>query len=325
MYRTFVLCMSLLMSLTLSQVLSAEQFRVLSSWDNSYEPVEQILGGFLERLEEESGGEITSSVSGPETFPPFEQLDPVSRGLMDMLFTNGAYHYNDTAVAMSLDSLIGGPDKLRESGIWDYVDEQYQERGLKLIAVFYDMNGYAIMLREAIDPDNGLQGRRIRGTPIYHPVIEALGASPVVLSASEIYPALERGVVDGAAWPTVGPVGMRLYEVADYMLRPSFGQVGHEVFMDLDRWNSLDQETRDLISRVAEEYEKEAVEKFNDIVAVEEATLGKEGVSTTELNEKQQVQVDKAWFQGAMDLAQQQSPEAVKRIRELAADAGMAP
>jgi len=325
MCRKFALCVSLFMGLTMSQMLSAEQFRVLSSWDDSYEYVGQILGGFLERLEEESGGEITSSVSGPETFSPFEQLDPVSRGLMDMLFTNGAYHYNDTAVAMSLDSLIGGPEKLRESGIWDYVDEQYQERGLKLIAVFYDMNGYAIMLREAIDPDNGLQGRRIRGTPIYHPVIETLGASPVVLSASEIYPALERGVVDGAAWPTVGPVGMRLYEVTDYMLRPSFGQVGHEVFMDLDRWNSLDQETRDLISRVAEEYEKEAIEKANEIVAVEEATLEKEGVTITELNEKQKAQVDKAWFQGAMDLAQQQSPEAVKRIRELAADAGMAP
>lgn len=321
----FALCVSLFIGLTMSQMLSAEQFRVLSSWDDSYEPVGQILGGFLDRLEEESGGEITSSVSGPETFPPFEQLDPVSRGLMDMVFTNGAYHYNDTAVAMSLDSLIGGPDKLRKSGIWDYVDEQYQERGLKLIAVLYDMNGYAIMLREPIDPDNALQGRRIRGTPIYHPVIEALGASPVVLPGSEIYPALERGVVDGAAWPTVGPVGMRLFEVADYMLRPSFGQVGHEVFMGLDRWNSLDQETRDLISRVAEEYEKEAVEKFNDIVAVEESTLEKEGVSITELNDQQQIQVDKAWFQGAMDLAQQQSPEAVKRIRELAADAGMAP
>ena len=161
MCRKFALCMSMVMSLTLSQALAAEQFRVLSSWDNSYEPVGQILGGFLERLEEESNGEITSRVSGPETFPPFEQLDPVSRGLMDMLFTNGAYHYNDTAVAMSLDSLIGGPDKLRESGIWDHVDESYQERGLKLIAVLYDMNGYAIMLREALDPDNGLKGRRI--------------------------------------------------------------------------------------------------------------------------------------------------------------------
>lgn len=325
MLRKFSLPLSVLACLSLGQVTSAEQFRVLSSWDSSYAPVENILGGFLESLESESGGEITTRVSGPETFPPFEQLDPVSRGLMDFLFTNGAYHYNDTAVAMSLDALIGSPEKLRESGIWDYADSHYQERGLKLIAVLYDMNGYAIMLRDPLDAEAGLEGRRIRGTPIYHTVIEALNASPVVLPGSEIYPALERGVIDGAAWPTVGPVGMRLFEVADYMLRPSFGQVGHEVFMGLDRWNSLDQETQDLISRVAEEYEQEAVNRFNELVAIEESILADEGVTITELNDAQQALVDEAWFQGAMDLAEQQSPTAVRRIRELAAEAGMAP
>lgn len=325
MLRKFSLPLSVLACLSFGQVASAEQFRVLSSWDSSYAPVENILGGFLESLESESGGEITTRVSGPETFPPFEQLDPVSRGLMDFLFTNGAYHYNDTAVAMSLDALVGSPEKLRESGIWDYADAHYQERGLKLIAVLYDMNGYAIMLRDALDAETGLEGRRIRGTPIYHTVIEALNASPVVLPGSEIYPALERGVIDGAAWPTVGPVGMRLFEVADYMMRPSFGQVGHEVFMGLDRWNSLDQETQDLISRVAEEYEQEAVNRFNDLVAIEETILEDEGVTITELNDAQQALVDEAWFQGAMDLAEQQTPTAVKRIRELAAEAGMAP
>ena len=44
MRHEFVLCVSLFMGLTMSQMLSAEQFRVLSSWNNSYEPVEQILG-----------------------------------------------------------------------------------------------------------------------------------------------------------------------------------------------------------------------------------------------------------------------------------------
>jgi TRAP-type C4-dicarboxylate transport system substrate-binding protein len=325
MRSKITLSIALVLGLTFSQFVSAQQFRVLSSWDNSYEPVEKILKGFLDRLEAESGGTITSRISGPETFPPFEQLDPVSRGIMDMLFTNGAYHYNDTAVAMSLDALIGGPDKLRESGIWDFADQQYQERGLKLLAVFYDMNGYAIMLQQPLDPERGLQGRRIRGTPIYHPVIEALGASPVVLPGSEIYPALERGVVDGAAWPTVGPVGMRLFEVADYMMRPSFGQVGHQLFMSLDRWNSLDQATRDLISRVTEEFELEAVLRFNDLVAAEEAFLQREGVSQTNLSSDQQQLVDAAWFEGAMDLAERQSPEAVRRIRQLAQQAGMAP
>ena len=111
----------------------AENLRVLSSWSDNYAPVTEVLDPFLRKLETESDGALTLTRMGPETIPPFEQLDPVSRGLFDMLFTNGAYHYNDTAVGMALDALSGNAADLREAGIWDFVDQHYQERGLKLI------------------------------------------------------------------------------------------------------------------------------------------------------------------------------------------------
>lgn len=302
----------------------AQDLRVLSSWGESYAPVTEVLDPFLEMLEEESGGSLTLTRLGPETIPPFEQLDPVSRGLFDMLFTNGAYHYNDTAVGMSLDAMDGTAAEIREAGIWDFVDQHYQERGLKLIAVLYDLNGYHIMLKEPLG-DDALEGRRIRGTPIYHPIIEALGGAPVVLPGNEIYPALERGVVDGAAWPTVGAVGFRWFEVAEYMMRPSFGQVGHPVFMSLDTWNGLDADTQDLISRVAAEYEAIANENFDRVVAEEEATLAEEGMSVTELGEEYLGMLNEAWYTGAMDLAAGQNPEAIATIREMAREAGIAP
>ncbi len=303
---------------------AAQDFRVLSSWDASYAPVENVLDPFMEKLEAASDGTIRLSRAGPETIPPFEQLDPVSRGLFDMLFTNGAYHYNDTAVAMALDALTGDAAALRDAGIWDFVDEHYRERGLKLLAVLYDLNGYHIILREPLG-DDAFDGRRIRGTPIYHPVIEALGGAPVVLPGNEIYPALERGVVDGAAWPTVGAVGFRWFEVADYMMRPSFGQVGHPLFMSLDSWNALDEETRELIERVAQEYEAEALGHFDRIVGEEQAILEEEGMSVTELSDEFLPALDAAWFEGAMDLAASQNPDAIAELRELARAAGMTP
>ncbi|SFP90988.1 TRAP transporter substrate-binding protein DctP [Tranquillimonas alkanivorans] len=302
----------------------SQDLRVLSSWSESYAPVTEVLDPFLEKLEEESGGSMTLTRFGPETVPPFEQLDPVSRGLFDMLFTNGAYHYNDTAVGMSLDALDGTASDLREAGVWDFVDQHYQDRGLKLIAVLYDLNGYHIMLKEPLG-DDALSGRRIRGTPIYHPVIEALGGSPVVLPGSEIYPALERGVVDGAAWPTVGAVGFRWFEVADHMIRPSFGQVGHPVFMSLDTWNSLDASTQETIARAAEAYEAEAVENFNQVVSEEEAVLAEEGMTVTELADSYAEQLNEAWYSGVMELAAEQSSEAIATLREMAREAGLAP
>lgn len=298
----------------------AQDLQLLASWDQSYSAVGEVLLPFMEHIEQETSADLNLTRFGPETIPPFEQLDPVARGLFDMLYTNGAYHANDIAVGMALDSLVGNTEQLREAGIWDLVDEQYQKMGLKLIAVLYDMNGYHIMLKEPLKGD-GLAGRRIRGTPIYHPVIEALGGSPVVLPGPEIYPALERGVVDGAAWPTTGAVAYRWYEVADYMMRPSFGQVGHMVLMNLDTWNGLDEQTRTEIADAARAFETEANVLFDAIVEKEVETLAAEGMEVTELSEELLPKISEAWFAGVMELAAEKNPEAIEQLRKMARDA----
>lgn len=310
------------MMFSFSGLTQAQNLRLLSSWDSSYAAVSDVLMPFIKTLKEETTDDIGISVMGPETVPPFEQLDPVGRGLFDMLFTNGAYHFNEIAVGMTLDAMGGNTEALREAGIWDAVDADYQEIGLKLIAVLYDLNGYHIMLKEPVG-EEGLAGRRIRGTPIYHSVIEALGGSPVVLPGGEIYPALERGVVDGAGWPTVGAVSYKWYEVADYMMRPTFGQVGHMVLMNLDTWNSLDETSRAEIEAAARSFELEANEIFDRLTTAERETLEAEGVRATELNEEMASKLNSAWFDGALDLAATKNADAVEEIRTLAIDAGL--
>ncbi len=300
----------------------AQDMRLLSSWDSSYPPVSAVLDPFIERLQEETDNQLKISRFGPETVSPFEQIDPVARGVFDLLFTNGAYHATQSSVGMTFDAVSASPQEVREAGIWDYADAHYQTLGLKLIAVLYDLNGYHILLREPLGED-GFAGRRIRGTPIYHPLIEALGGAPVVLPASEIYPSLERGVVDGAAWPTVGAVGFRWYEVSDYMMRPSFGQVGHPVFMNLDRWNSLSPELQETINRVAEAYEVEATAIMDEVVETEEATLRDEGMEVSELPESFLPLIGPAWFEGAMELAARNNPDEVAAIRAMAENAGL--
>ena len=300
----------------------AKDLRLIASWDNSYAAVGKVLMPFIEKLDEATTEDININVMGPETVPPFEQLDPVSRGLFDMLYTNGAYHFNEIAVGMTLDAMSGSTEALREGGVWQAVDKHYQEIGLKLIAVLYDLNGYHILLKEPV-ADDGLAGRRIRGTPIYHPVIEALGGSPVVLPGGEIYPALERGVVDGAAWPTVGAAAYKWYEVADYMMRPTFGQVSHMVLMNLDTWNGLDETTRSEIETAARNFETEANTIFDGVAEEELITLKAEGMSATELSQEMTDKLSNAWFQGALDLAATKSPDAVEEIRGLAAEAGI--
>ncbi|AJE46813.1 TRAP transporter substrate-binding protein DctP [Celeribacter indicus] len=299
----------------------AETLRVLTSWDQSFPTVSQVLTAFTDHLEE-NVEDLDMPVSGPETIPPFEQFDPVSRGLFDVLFTIGSYHYNSLGIGMALDTLKGDLDDWREAGILDYVDQEYQKRGMKLLAILVDPGGYQVVLKEPLTGD-ALAGRKIRGTPSYHAALNNLGASPVVLPGSEIYPALERGTVDGAAWPIIGTVAFRWYEVADYIMRPSFGQSTYLVLVNLDTWNGLDEETRQQIETAAHDFEPTASDIFRGIVDGEVETLKENGMQETELTEDQAAALQQGWFVGQMDLAATVSPDEVARLRELAEEAGL--
>jgi len=322
--RKFVAILSGVIGLAQVGAVSAEELRLLTSWDTSYAPVEAVIDPLMDKITEATDGALTVTRFGPETIPPFEQLDPVARGAFDLLVTNGAYHYNQTAASMALEALIADSASLRASGIFDVVDAHYQTLGLKLIGFIYDHGGYHIMLRQPLT-DSLFEGLRIRGTPVYHPVIEALGGAPVVLPASEIYPSLERGVVEGAAWPTIGAVGFRWFEVADYMMRPSFGLGGYPVLMNLDRWNSFDDATREKVLQAVQAFEPEAAQKFAEVGAIENETLAKNGMQITQLPENIVPVVKSAWYDGVMALSKQQNPELIAEVIRLSTAAGLTP
>lgn len=302
----------------------SREMRLLTGWDDRSEVVTQVVVPLMTALQDAAEGELTLRRFGPETIPPFEQLDPVGRGVFDLLFTNGAYHYNQSSVAMAVEALDVTPQTFRSSGLWDYVDAHYQQYGVKLLAFLVDPNGYNLILREPLGP-NALAGKRIRGTPVYHPLIEALGGAPVVLPASEIYPALERGVVDGAAWPLVGPYGFRWFEVSDYMMRPAFGRVGYPVFVTLDLWNSLSADLRNRLAQAAADYEISVGTTFDAMVKTEEAALLSEGMEVTDLDEARVQTLDVAWTKGVLALAEQQNQQAVSEVTEIGQKAGLLP
>ena len=323
MKRVFKAILASIVLAPLATAAMAQDLKVLASWDQSYAAVGEVLVPFMEYLEKETTADLKLTRFGPETIPPFEQLNPVSEGLFDMLYTNGGYHYNDIAVGMALDALSGSSEELHDSGIWDLADQEYQKVGLKLIAVFYDRNGFHMVLKEPLG-DDALAGRRIRGTPLYHPVIELLGGSPVVLPAPEIYPSLERGVVDGAAWPTVGAVNYRWYEVAKYFARPTFGQVSHLLLMNLESWNKLDEATQKEITTAARAYETEASKIFDGLAVKEEQTLIEKGMEATNFKPDVAASLKSAWFNGVLDLSATVNAEPVEQIRKMATDAGIA-
>ena len=295
---------------------NAADIRMLSSWDKTNPAVGVLAEAFAKNVEAASKGSIKFIISGPETVPPFEQLQPVSTGVFQMLFTHGVYHYGTTGMGVSMDAVRGDMEARRKSGLMEALDTHYQKLGLKLVAVAISATrGYHMVLRAPVGPSGDLQGRKIRGTPSYHTVIAMLGGSAVVLPGGEVYSALEKGVVDGAAWPASGVLGMRWHEVAKYMLRPTFGLNHYMFLMNLNAWNRLTEDERKLLSAEGRKIEDIWFTEYDRMVNEEEATLIQRGMQITEMGPEQKAKVQAAWAQAQWDLAEKKSGKEAADLR----------
>lgn len=301
----------------------AESLTLLSSWDTTYNAVPVFVDAFIERVAELSDGEITISMVGPETVPPFEQLQPVSAGLFDMLFTHGAYHLGETAMAFGLDAVEDDPERRRESGIYEVVNDHYATHNLRMLGAFSAASGYHIMLRQPLDGVSGLEGLSIRASGTYHDFITTLGGSVVTLPASEIYSALDRGVVDGAAWPVFGAMDYGWYEVADYMTRPMFGINNHTMFMNLDRWNALSEEQQEILTQAAMEIEVEGRERFVELWEEENQAMIDAGLEITEFDAETAERVEAVFAEGVWRQVESRAGADGARMRELAVEQGL--
>lgn len=303
----------------------AVEFRVLSSWDQSYPPRPRLLEVFLKNVETASKGDMTFRISGPETVPAFEQLQPAGAGVFQLLFTHGAYHSGQTPFLLASEALGGDLAKWRETGVREQIDKHYQKHGLKLIALGQspDDTAFQIILRQPVGPNGDLQGRKIRGTQTYGGVFAMLGGSPVVLPPSEIYSAIEKGVVDGAAWPVLGVLDYRWYEVAKYLLRPTFGKVVYPIFMNLNAWNKLTDAQRKIMLDEGRKVEDTWFAEWVQLGDEEYRQLIAKGAQPTEMGAPQKAKLTRALYDTLWEVALKLNTREIEPLRDFAKAKGL--
>jgi TRAP-type transport system periplasmic protein len=308
-----------------SLVLHAADLRLLSSFNSTQKPTYAVLERYLANVKTIGAGSVRITVAGPEVVPIFEQLQPVSSGTFDMLYTHPVFHAGNGALALTVDAMGVDPAARRSSGVWDAVDAFYQKKHkLKLVAMMSVSNeGYHLFTKQPLSPAGDLAGRKIRGTPTYFGVIEALGAQPVVLPGSEIYSALQTGVIDGAGWPAAGMVSMRHYEVAKYRLRPTFGAATQPVFVNLDRWNKLDAKVKEVLLEAGRKTELEMPALGDAIQKEEDAELDRRGVQIVQMSPATATKVRKAFVDSIWKLGADCCKDEATALRALALKAGL--
>ncbi|MBL1421676.1 MAG: TRAP transporter substrate-binding protein DctP [Alphaproteobacteria bacterium] len=308
---------------TMSSV-AAEELSMLSGFSPTFAWYREIGPKFIDLVNEKSGGDTTITFNGPDTIPTFEQLEPLQAGVFDLLFTHPAYHSGTTAIGLAIDAIDVDPVKRREAGVFDFIDAHYQKLGVKLLSTpSTGTKGFRYYLREPITGEKGLSGRIIRGTVSYHPMIKALGGSPLNMPVSDVYTALQRGTVDGAAWGLTGAADLKWYEIIEYMADPSFGQVGIMIFMNLEKWNSLDEKSQNVLLEAGEQLELDSLTHFDKLQIEEYDLLLEKGMKLTSFSDAETAEFERLWAEGVWEVATDKSGDDARAFRKLAKDAGM--
>jgi TRAP-type C4-dicarboxylate transport system substrate-binding protein len=302
-------------------IAQAEQLRMLNILDDRYPGTVGMSNEFVKMVEEASGGDITFKVSGPETVPPFEQLQPVQAGVFDIHFSYPVFHAGITTMGVGLETTTPDPQAYRDSGIWDHFDRHYQKLGLKLISL-PTSHGINFVMRKPLDGKD-FTGLKIRGNPQTHIYIKALGGAPVVMPPGEIYSAFDKGVIDGASYPILGALGFKWHEVACCFTRPWFGALPHLILMNLDKWNSLDEKNQILMLEQGRKLEFDVRQRFTDMSNEEERKLKELGMKETHFTDEAYGRLIDAFTEGTWSFAASRDPEGAGELKKLAEKAGL--
>ena len=251
------------------------KWKFLTSWPGQLTGNKYQFYPWVKAINEKLKGRLEVSWVGPEAVPGTKQLKPVRDGVFDGVFTHPAYHAGDIGLGMGMDLFMASPTERQKAGLFEILDEVYRtKQNIHYLAYMGDGVGYHVGLRDQCIATAHLKGLKIRTNPMYAPLIRKMGGATVSIPASEIYTSLEKGVVDGVCSTALDILAYKMNEVTKYTLRPTFGDVGFTLLVNLDSWKKLPPDLQAEVTKIT----MEAAEEGRRMMAAEYERTEKEAI-----------------------------------------------
>ncbi len=256
----------------------------------------------------------------------FQQPPALRAGRIDMMCIPAAFYARALPENEAVSTSNSNPATVRANGGIALLDQIHQKYyNAKYLGWTTAGNRFRVYMKNPPKfNDKGLpnfDGVKLRDNPIYGAFFKAMGASTHPMPATAVYAALEKGVVDAAAWAPTGLIGLKWNKFLRYGLEPEFYATDIGWVINLKKWSSLDAASQKVLQDAVIKAEGEHQKILEDLAKKERAALIKDGmkfvkVPNAELYSK--LAVDSAYDRMVERLKKtKRGPENAKKLRAL--------
>jgi tripartite ATP-independent transporter DctP family solute receptor len=152
-------------------------------------------------------------------------------------------------------------------------------------AAFWEAGFKQLTCNKLIETPSDYEGQKVRvmQSPLLIAQFEVMGASAIPIAFTEVYTALQQGVVDCQENPIVSINAMKFYEVQDYMMLSNHGYLGSALIFSKVWFDALDAETQTIMMDAALEagaYQRKVSGEMTEALLAEIVAAGTTTVTT---------------------------------------------
>jgi len=182
-------------------------------------------------------------------------MDGVIAGQADIGCLCMAYQPGRFMLTNALALPVGFPDATVASlALWD-IYSKYKPKAFEKVKVLtmFTCAPANIYAKKPLNTLADLKGLELRASGGVAEYLKALGATPVGMPQSEAPEALQKGVVQGAASSLETLMDFKYAELCKYVMMVNGPVYPFSVVMNLDKWNSLPQDVKDVMDGLSVE------------------------------------------------------------------------
>ncbi|KCV83243.1 C4-dicarboxylate-binding periplasmic protein DctP [Actibacterium atlanticum] len=149
---------------------------------------------------------------------------------------------------------IDAVDEFQNSDAGQAMKQSMTRRGLLGLEFWHNGMKQFSANKPLIDPSDATDLKfRVQTSDVLVAQMKALGASPQPMAFSEVYGALQTGVVDGQenTWSNI--YGKKFFEVQDGITETNHGIIDYMVVTSVDFWDGLPDDVRDQLTTILRE------------------------------------------------------------------------